>query len=89
MSQQKRRLRKIQHEVVSLVEYLLAEVYATGEEKKYRFKIPYGALKKDSEQISPNALIVVDMDVYFDGELTHEREERTVFKVAGPYKNRQ
>ena len=76
----KRTKRKIaQTEAVALLEYLLAEVYATGEDKHYRLRLPYG---KDKVEL------VVDISVYFDGELQDESEPTNKFKIAGPAKKR-
>lgn len=88
-TRKKRKLRKVQYELVSLVELLLAEAYWSHDEKHYRFKIPYGA-SDENEKVSPEALMVVDISVYFDGEVKDEREDREtkLFKITGPDKDR-
>lgn len=71
--------RVVQTEAVALLEYLLAEVHATGDEKHYRLRLPYGEDKVE---------LVVDISVYFDGELQDESEPANKFKIAGPNKKR-
>jgi hypothetical protein len=75
----KRSLKGTQIETVALLEYLLAEVYSTGEEKHYRLRMPYG----------PDAVeLVVDLSVYYDGELQDDSEPSNKFKITGPNKKR-
>jgi hypothetical protein len=72
-----RKLRKAtQIEALSLLEYLLAEVFESNEEKHYRLKVPYH-----------NAELVVDLSVYFDGELVDDSTS-TKFRISGPNKKR-
>ena len=73
----------MQHEAVALLEFLVAECYATGTEQHYRIKFPY---EKD-----PGVEFVVNFSIYFDGVVKDERdpEHTKSFKVTGPDKGRQ
>jgi hypothetical protein len=68
-----------QTEAVALFEYLIAEVHASGEDKHYRLRLPYGPDKVE---------LVIDISVYYDGELQDESEPANKFKIAGPAKKR-
>lgn len=72
----KRKLKAYQTELIALIEYMLTEAYESGSEKHYRLKIPYG----------PDQLeLVMDLSVYFDGELQDDDSGRK-FKITGPDK---
>lgn len=75
----KKNLRSSQVETIALLEYLLAEVYESGEEKHYRLRMPYG----------PDTVeLIVDLSVYYDGELQDDSEPSNKFKITGPNKKR-
>lgn len=78
MKRNKRKLKAYQTELIALIEYMFAEAYESGKEKHYRLKIPYGP---DSVEL------VLDLSVYFDGELTDD-DTGTKFKITGPAKKR-
>lgn len=75
----KRKLKGAQTEAIALLEYMLAEVYSTGDEKHYRLRIPYGNDKVE---------LIVDISVYHDGELQDDSEPSNKFKITGPNKKR-
>lgn len=78
----KRKLRKlkgIQSETIALLEYLLAEAYNSSTEQHYRLKVPYEP---------HDVTFVIDLSIYFDGELTDDRDEQKQFKITGPNKKR-
>lgn len=78
MKRKNRKLKAYQTELIALVEYMLTEAYEAGEEKHYRLKIPYG----------PDAVeLILDMSVYFDGELKDE-QSGSKFRITGPDKKR-
>lgn len=71
----------MQTEALSLFEFAIAEAYAQGSDKHYRLAFPYGAEK---------AKMVVEIYVYFDGELhdsTKADEPEKVYKINGPKKS--
>lgn len=74
----KRTLKNAQAEMIALLEYMMAEVYAGGEEKHYRLRMPYS---EDGTEM------VVDISVYADGELRDD-DSGTKFKITGPNKKR-
>lgn len=79
----RRKVRRIaQHEALALLEFLVAECYATGNEQHYRILFPY---EKD-----PDVQFVVNMSVYFDGVVKDARDPDNTksFKVTGPDKGR-
>jgi hypothetical protein len=55
----------------------------------YRLRLPYGSAN-ENEKMQKEVELVVDLSVYFDGEMNDERsEERTItFKITGPDKDR-
>jgi hypothetical protein len=74
-----RRLKAASNEATALLDYLLAEAYETGKEKHYRLKLPYS--HKDGQQVE----FVIELSVYFDGELKDERnEDGQKFRITGP-----
>jgi hypothetical protein len=78
----KRTLKSAQLELVALLEYMLSEVHAGGEEKHYRLRIPYGTDERNKVEL------IADVSVYCDGELEDDRDDRKKFKLTGPYKKR-
>lgn len=74
----KRTLKSAQAEMIALLEYMMAEVYAGGEEKHYRLRMPYN---EDGTEM------VVDISVYADGELRDD-DSGAKFKITGPNKKR-
>jgi hypothetical protein len=74
------------HEALALLDYLLAESYAHGKDMHYRLKVPYGDID-ETDEMRPVAELVVEVHVYYDGELTSD-ERATKFKITGPSKNR-
>lgn len=75
-------------EVAALLDYLLAESYARGTDLSYRFRIPYGPSKPEDGQ-DPTVEFVVELAIYYDGELVDERDpEPNSFKITGPTKIR-
>jgi UDP-N-acetylglucosamine pyrophosphorylase len=73
-----RRLKALNHEATALLDFLLAEAYESGKEKHYRLKLPYS--HKDKQQIQ----FVVEISVYFDGELVDESANGKTFRITGP-----
>lgn len=82
-----KKLKALQHEAIALLDYLVAESYAAGEPKAARIRMPYGKINEDEKQFL-NAEMVVEISVYFDGELSDEREPEKRFKITGPTKDR-
>ena len=74
------------HEALALLDYLLAESYAHGKDMHYRLKVPYGDIN-EVERLEPQAQLVVEISVYYDGEMTNNERTRE-FKITGPNKNR-
>lgn len=84
------RLKAIQQEAIALFEYLIAESFASGADKHYRLKVPYGPTKPN-DGMEKQVEMIIDISVYFDGELSDERDETEsrTFKITGPDKGRQ
>lgn len=89
MKRKKKIIRDVQKETTALLEYLLAEAYARGQDMHYRLKVPYGPIKPN-DKMEKAAELIVDISVYFDGDLNDERntEQPTRFKITGPNKDR-
>jgi hypothetical protein len=90
MKRKKRKLKDCQQDAMSVLTYLLAEAYETGKDFHYRLRLPYGPKKSEDGMIA-QVEIVVDFSVYFDGELSDERNEServTKFKITGPDKGK-
>jgi hypothetical protein len=79
MKRKKRKLKAAQQETLALLEYLLAEAFESGSEKHYRLKMPYGHQPDNQVQF------IVDISVYFDGELSDESGSKK-FRITGPDK---
>lgn len=77
----KRTLKSAKVELIALLEYMMAEVYAGKEEKHYRLRIPYGVDEKSKVEL------IADVSVYYDGELEND-DTGTKFKISGPNKKR-
>lgn len=77
MKRKKKTLKNAQQELIALLEYLLAEVYAGKSEKHYRLRVPY-----DDSSVE----LIVDLSVYYDGELYDDSGKR--IKITGPAKKR-
>lgn len=84
------RLKAIQQEAIALLEYLMAESFASGVDKHYRLKVPYGPSKPE-DGMEKQVEMIIDISVYFDGELsdTRNEDEPRKFKISGPDKGRQ
>jgi hypothetical protein len=86
----RRKLKLLQAEAVSLMEFLVAEAYARGKDMHYRFRMPYGNISKD-DGLEQQSEIVIDLSIYFDGELSDAQlnpDSPTVFKITGPDKGK-
>lgn len=77
MKRKKKTLKSAQQELIALLEYMMAEVYAGGNEKHYRLRMPYDGT---------NTELVVDISVYADGELKDDNGRK--YKITGPNKKR-
>lgn len=82
MRRKTRRLKTIQHEALALFEYLIAESYELGKELHYRFRVPYG--NKAGKEVE----YIIDVSLYFDGDVNEQREDGKKYKVASPNKKR-
>lgn len=81
MKPKNRRLKSAQHELMALIDYLTAEAYETGNTKAYRLRMPY----KHGDK--PEVQMIIEVAVYFDGEMSDERtKDGTKFKAGRPGK---
>lgn len=89
MKRKNRKLHKMQQEATALLDYLLAEAFFSNKEMHYRLKLPYGSIQPN-DTMSKEVELVVEISVYFDGEMTDERDEANTrtFKITGPNKGR-
>jgi hypothetical protein len=81
-----RKLKKLGHEAVSLVEYLVAEVVVRKQAMAYRIKVPYKNVDLKSKA---DGNLIIEVAVYYDGEFTEEpNEQPKSIKITGPDKGR-
>lgn len=80
------KLKDLQTKAISVLDFLLAEAYARGEDIHYRLRIPYGAIQPGDGMLA-NAEMIVDFSIYFDGELHDESNPKSEpIRIGGPFK---
>lgn len=90
MKRTKKKLKAIQAELISLIEFMSSEAYFRGQDMHYRLKIPYPTVNANDEKIAETQM-VIDISVYFDGEMSdagNDDKKVRKFKITGPDKDR-